>query len=161
MFHSFAKFETRPLQNFRMYWKYCVKIVSKNLQNTCSYSNFNWIYDYGMQGLIENSIISLNIVGSGLDPLVQRCTTLMLWRAKKMVIGIFLGEINYVGTQLLWCFNKKASQIHRHQFQLWGPNWKLSRATYDPRAVCCACLSKGAQLKSHGGPQFFDSSMLS
>ncbi len=40
-------------QIFRIYQKYCVKIVSKMLQNACSDSNFNPIYDYhyGMQGL--------------------------------------------------------------------------------------------------------------
>jgi len=41
------------LQNFWMYQKYCIKIVSKISWNTCSYSNFNRIYNYnyGNQGL--------------------------------------------------------------------------------------------------------------
>ncbi len=26
------------------------------------------------------------------------------------------------------------------KLELWGPDWKLSRATFGPRAVCCACL---------------------
>jgi len=39
------------LQNFWMYPKYSVKIVSNFLQNTRSNSNFNRIYNYGMQGL--------------------------------------------------------------------------------------------------------------
>jgi len=38
-----------------MYKKYCVLIVSKFLQNTCSDSKFNQKFDYefGMQGLIQ------------------------------------------------------------------------------------------------------------
>ncbi len=48
------------LQNFWMYQKYCVKIVSKISQNTRSDLNFNQKYDYGMQGLtLDHSIQSL------------------------------------------------------------------------------------------------------
>ncbi len=41
------------LQNFRMYQKYPIEIVSKKLRNTLSNTNFNQIYNYnyGMQGL--------------------------------------------------------------------------------------------------------------
>ncbi len=43
-------------QNFWMYQKYCVKIVSKMSLNTCSNFNFNQICNcnYGMQGLTVN-----------------------------------------------------------------------------------------------------------
>jgi hypothetical protein len=48
-------------QNFWMYQKYRVKIVSKISQNTSFDSNFNLIYnyDYGMQG----PLLSTEVVG--------------------------------------------------------------------------------------------------
>ena len=48
------------------------------------------------------------------------------------------------------CYQEK--KLKAQNFVLSGPNYKLSRATFGPRAVCCACLLQILTCKSNNQP---------
>ena len=61
-----------------------------------------------------------------------------LKRAKKNFLDTSKGKIDmFISIQREFC---QAKKLNGQNFGLCGPNKKLSRATFGPRAVCCACL---------------------
>ena len=68
----------------------------------------------------------------------QGCTTQISWRAKKNFCTYPRAKMSYF-YPLKGCVYQE-NKLEAQYLMLSGPNEKLPRATFGPRAVCCACL---------------------
>jgi len=71
--------------------------------------------------------------------LEQGYTTQISWRAKKILLKYSRARLVKFFFPIFIVFPSEIKPNIR-KFGLCGPDCKLSRATFGPRAVCCACL---------------------